>query len=301
MPTPLDLATKTQITFVDIRHNIPPAPGPIVFELYCDADTDQTIGGFPSPFKATPSMKVKMHEYRGGMSEESPTLVLPKDTFLDTLSNGEPHVPVSCTIFQVLTGIGVADQTMWLFAGDVALTIRNYQGNDDHVGLKFSTWKQESARSVGFPANPQCLWTFRGFGCVEEDPLNPGTFLSNVTPTNFPVGANFNGVVNSINQNVITIASLGGGGGPPADDVLHRGIAQFGGLSIGIRDWDLATPLTIHLERSAPASWLGQTVEFLFGCDKTYLTCENRFANTRQFGGFGMGFRDYNPLFEIRS
>lgn len=293
MPKVLDLARKRSTTFVELSHG----PGP-TFIRYTDVDEDTTFEG--NVYLSRPTMAVKLIPYTGMLVEKSLKITLPKDSFTDTLSSGEAHAPVEIRVVASLesdTPGTPVDDIQELFKGRLAVTIRNAGGKLDQIVLKFVTWKQEAARPCGFQANAQCYFQFQKRGCIVDSPPGSGTFISAVTPT---IPATRTGVVASVSGHSLTL-SVSPTGGPFTDSIFHRGFFELDDLKIGIREWDpLVDDKVFLLERPAPAAWASQSPTLHQGCDKSILTCANRYSNGDFFGGFGVGIRDYNPLFEVR-
>lgn len=288
----LDLARKRATTFVELTSGSGPT-----FTRYTDADQDTTFEG--NVYLSRPTMEVKLAPYTGMLKESSPRITLPSDTFIDALSEGQAHAPVTIRVVVSLESDNPGsptDDVQELFKGLVAITTRNISGRLNQVTLKCVTWKQESDRPCGLQANPQCFWKFQGRGCVVDSPPGSLSFISAVTPT---VPATRAPTVLSISGELLTLTASPTGG-PFTDQIFHRGFFEFDGLSIGIREWAVGTDTQFLLERPAPDSWVGQVVTLHQGCDKTLLTCQNRYANDDFFGGFGVAIRDYNPIFEVR-
>lgn len=289
----LDLASKRATTFLELSYGSGPT-----FVRYTDADQDTTFE--TNLYLSRPTMKIKLAVYSGMLKEQHPKITVPADTFLDALSEGQSHAPVTLRIVVSLesdTPGSPVDDVQELFRGLVAVSVRNASGRLNQVTLKCVTWKHESDRPCGFQANPQCFWKFQGRGCIVDSPPGSGSFISAVTPT---VPATQAVTVLSIVRDLLTLTA-DPPGGPFSDLIYHRGFIEFDGLRLGIREWDgFGNVRQFLMERPAPDSWVGQGVSLHQGCDKSLLTCQNRYANDAFFGGMGAGIRDYNPVFEVR-
>lgn len=293
MPRVLDLAKKRAVTFVELSYGSTPD-----YARYCDADENTVFE--TNTYTAVPEMEIRLPQYTGLLVEKVPTITLPLDSFLDTLSNGQAHAPVSARIvisLESFTPGTPTDDVQELVNGQVAVTVRNPNGKKDYVQLKVLYWKHQSDRPCGIQANAQCYWEFQGVGCVVDSPPGSATYISAVTPSS-PAARSVD--VDSISGHVLTLTASPSGG-PFTDPIFHRGYFEFDGLKIGIREWQPTVDDTVFfLERPAPDDWVGETVSLHQGCDKSLLTCQNRYGNDDFFGGLGVGIRDYNPVFEVR-
>ena len=289
----LDLARKRATTLVEFSHGSGPT-----FTRYTDADNDVVFEA--NTYLSRPTMDVKLVPYTGMLNESPILITLPSDSFTDALSQGEAHAPVTVRVVVSLgsdTPGSPVDDVQEMFKGLMSISIRNISGKQGQVGLKFVTWKQESDRPCGLQANPQCYFEFQGRGCVVDSPPGSGSFISAVTPI---VPATRAVTVDTIVGTVLTL-TVSPPGGPFTDLLFHRGFFELDGLKIGIREWDPVTDDKVFLlERPAPSSWAAAGLTLHQGCDKSLLTCQNRYANDAFFGGFGVGIRDYNPIFEVR-
>lgn len=289
----LDLARKRSTTFVELSYGTAPT-----FVRYTDVDQDTVFEG--NTYLSRPTMAIKLPPYTGMLVEKPLRITLPSDTFIDALSKGEPHAHVSVRVALVLESDtpGVpSDDVQELFLGLVVVTVHNVGGKLNQAQIRCVNWKHEADRPSGLQANEQCYFRFQRRGCVVDSPEGSGTFISAVTPTS---PATRSVTVLSISSHVLTLTASPSGG-PFTDRLFHRGFFELDELRLGIREWDPGADDKVFLmERPAPSSWVGELLTLHQGCDKSILTCELRYANNDFFGGFGVGIRDYNPLFEVR-
>lgn len=294
MPIVLDIAAKRAITLVEFSFGSGPT-----FVRYTDVDGDVTFE--TNTYLSMPTMEIRMAPYTGLLKERPVEITLDSDAFTDPLSLGEAHAPVKVRVVVLLESSNPGtppDQVMELYKGQVSITIRNASGNADRIKLKCTMWKQESNRPSGLQCNSQCFYQFQGKGCVVDSPPGSLSFISAVTPS---IPATVVVTALTVLGTLLTTAA-DPPGGPFTDDLFHRGFLEFDGLKVGIREWN--RPANIReflLEKPAPSSWVGQVLTLHQGCDKSILTCENRYANGDFFGGMGIGIRDYNPIFEVRT
>lgn len=293
-----DLAKKEAVTFVEMFYGSSPT-----YVRYCDADEDTTFES--NTYTSRPDLEVVLPTYTGMMQEKTCDVVLPivtagvTDSFVNNVSGGRAFSPITVRVVVRLVSYtpgSPVNYTQELFYGRVGISVRNYRNRKNQVALKCVTWKQESDRPCGFQANPQCYFQFQGRGCVVDSPPGSGTYISAVTPSS---PASRAVTILSISRDLVTLTATPSGG-PFTDYLFHRGYMELDGLKIGIREWDYASPTQFLMERPPPSSWSGAGVNLYQGCDKTLLTCMNRYGNDDFFGGFGAGIRDYNPVFEVR-
>ena len=292
-PRVLDLARKRATTFVEFSFGTGPT-----FVRYTDVDQDTSFEG--NSYLSRPTMQVKLPTYTGMLEEKPLKITLPKDSFIDPLSNGQAFTPVTVRVVTSLesdTPGSPVDDIQELFKGDVTITILNVGGKLNQVTLKCINWKHQTDRPSGLQANAQCYFLFQGRGCAVDSPPGSGIFISAVTPTSPATRAV---TVDTIVGTILTLTASPSGG-PFVDPIFHRGFFELDGLKIGVREWDpVSDDKVFLLEKAAPVTWVGSGLTLHQGCDKSQLTCRLRYANEAFFGGMGVGIRDYNPIFEIR-
>lgn len=264
---------KESFVLVEFKYGDPSSPS---YARYTDWNED-----YLSLYSATPTMTVKLPENGGTFEERTLEIEMTLDAFNDPLSNGSPHSPVFVTVREItraLTG-GPQATDLIAFKGRVVRTIRNYQGRSNRVLIKALPIKSRIDFPLALNIGHHCPWTVFGRGCG----LNPVSFR-------------VNGVIDAIDGKEITTSTVAVTG--QADKYWHRGYLEFGGLKISIQNWSSSDPTHVYLTSQPPDSWLGATVVFLPGCDKTIETCRSRFLNEEHFGAIGHAIPPYNPLME---
>lgn len=249
-------------------------------------------------FAATPSMVVKFPRYTGALNEDLLELDLPRDSFTAAISGSDPFPrPIRCTVEEH----GPDGRIAQLFVGHVQRAIRNYSGRKNRVRVDVRNLKGGFDYPLGIPATPTCAWTFMGLGCAEEVP--GGDALEQVArsvadPVLLPQFKAGEGEVLSISDKIVGIDV----------DVVpvesfqarryQRGFVVLNGVRIGIREWVSSDPTVFHTLEKVPSEWLGETVVVFPGCDKLHSTCNQRWNNAKNFGGFGLGIPARHPNFE---
>lgn len=244
---------------------------------YTDLNEDY-VGGYV----ATPSMNIKIPENIGTFDERTADIEMTVDAFSSNASNGLAHSAIYVEIREIsraLTG-GPQATDLIAFKGRVDTTIRNYQGRSNRVLFKVISMKSRLEQALALSCNHHCPWTLFGRGC-------------GLAIASFRVS----GTITAIDGKEITTSTPGVISGHP-DKYWHRGYIQFDGLNIAIQNWTLANPTKLFMVSRPPASWIGPTLFFVPGCDKTIETCRARYSNEEHFGGVGYAIPPYNPLIE---
>lgn len=265
---------KESFCLVTFQYGDPLAP---TFSRYTDWNEDY-VGGYVG----TPAMKIQLPENSGTFEERPLKIEMPLDNFTDTASNGLPHSPIYVTVQEISRALSGGPEALSLFAfrGRVTKTIRNSDGKSGRVMFNALPVKSRLEIPLALACNHHCPWTLFGRGC--------GLALAS-----FRVS----GTITAIDGKKITTATAGVVSGHP-DKYWHRGYVQFDGLRIGIQNWTLANPTELFLVKQPPASWVGPSVFFVPGCDKTIETCRTRYNNEQHFGGVGYAIPAYNPILE---
>ncbi len=264
---------KESFLLVTFTYGDPDAP---TTALYTDWQEDY-VGGFIS----TPNMEVKLPENTGTFEEKPCTIELTRDNFSGTLGSGIAHSPCYVRVREITRSLSGGPQAsdLTVFNGRVVSTVKNYQGRSDRILIRALPQKSRMEVALALPCNHHCIWTLFGRGCA----LSRAAFK-------------VLGTISAIDGKQITTATAGITGKP--DKYWHRGYVEYDGLRIGIQNWTLADATHLFLVRRPPDSWIGPTLDFYPGCDKTVETCIARFNNEDQFGGVGYAIPPYNPLIE---
>lgn len=264
---------KESFLLVEFMYGDPDDP---TYSRYTDWQEDY-VGGFVS----TPTMSVKIPENAGTFDERTCDIELTMDDFVDAASNGITHSPIFVTIQEITRALSGGPQAtnLVVFKGRVVTSIRNYQGRSNRVLLKALTIKGRLEIPLALSCNHHCPWTLFDRGCQ----LNRSSFV-------------IGGTITAIDGKQITTATVGVTS--KTGKYWHRGYIEFEGRRIGIQNWDASDPTHLFLVRRAPDIWIGPTLNFVPGCDKTIETCRSRWSNEAHFGGVGFAIPPYNPLLE---
>lgn len=241
-------------------------------------------------YVATPTMEIKFGPRNGTLTEQPTTVNLPRDSFTNAISKGEPFAPISVLIERVVfDGTGTVLAVQPVFIGNVMTATRNPSGRPNRVLVRCVNMKALLKVPLGMPATAECAWTFTGVGCRVDV---------------FDLGKVVEGTVDSVNGKLALITAIYGGGAPwaGAENVrlYHRGFLVHNGVRMPVREWHSDNPDRFYCSKKVPASWVGETVLLIPGCDKTYETCSSRWQNQARFGGFGRVIPLYNPIVETR-
>lgn len=239
------------------------------YKRYTDWTSNVFFQG--NTYESRSEIEVKAGKRSGNLNEEHGTLVMPIDSFIDSISRGEPHSRIFSKVTQFMIDKNDA-QGHVVHLGRVMKTVRNFEGRKERVKLELSTWKDMLKVSLGLGANRQCPWTFGQNGC-------------------FLVPQKSSGILTSISGADVVITGVAS----KPNRFWHKGYIALGGLQITIRNWKQGTSFT--LINIPPADWLNQSVTVVEGCDKLVKTCESK-DNLEHFAGFGIAMPKYNPQFE---
>lgn len=263
---------KESFCLVTFQYGSPTSP---TFSRYTDWNEDY-VGGYVG----TPAMKITLPENSGTFEERTLKIEMPLDAFTDAASGGLPHSPIYVTVQEISRALSSGPEALSLFAfkGRVIKTVRNSDGRSGRVMFHAQPVKSRLEIPLALSCNHHCPWTLFGRGCG----LTKQSFLATIT---------------AIDGKRLTTASASITTGHP-DKFWHRGYVEYQGLRIGIQNWSLADPTYIYLVKQPPASWLGPTLTFVPGCDKTIETCRSRYGNEEHFGGVGYAIPAYNPILE---
>lgn len=248
------------------------------FQGYCSSSEERVL--LDNRYAPAPTLEVSYAKSNGVLREQPTSVTLKMDAFLDALSGSDPHAPVRATIIEVKKDGGDGD-LRYRFAGPVRRAYRNANGRRGLVRLECVSIKDLLEAQVSATTDLQCSNTFGGPGCfVDTAALTEVAF------------------VDDVNGTVATISGLTPVNDPALGKYWHRGYLDLNGLRIGIRDWDQANPGRFVLNRPAPASWKGQSVNATPGCDLFEMTCRDRWNNVQHFNGRGKRMPEYNPTIE---
>jgi len=235
-----------------------------------------TSGGFL--YSSNPAMDVKVSDNSGSVESQSSSesyveVFLDDDPLFSNASQSLPHSEIRVSIKQLLIAPDTDPYEITLFQGKVQSSVRNRAGRAKKVTFYLESDKNELDVPAGMVCNSECIWVFGGNGCNRARIFDTRT-------------------ITDIQGSVITLDS----------DLVIEGLeyqytsgsVEYDGLGLGIRD---LKEDQVTLRQQPPATWLGQTVTFGSGCDKSVETCR-LWGNEAQFGGLGIAMVDYNPLYE---
>jgi hypothetical protein len=234
-------------------------------------------------YVTVPSMAVSGMGNSGTLDEKEIQLEFNRDSdpFLDEVSSGMPHAPITLFLAEVWNGIGpsTGTRTQIHALGDYRCerATRNPDRRFGLVRLKFASWKKRMAIQLGIACTPSCQWTLGDKSCA-------ATVNEEAT------------VITAINRKRVTTNQASVVEGRTAK-LWFPGVMKLGGLSIGIRDWENES-YDFELRQEPPASWLGQNVIVRPGCEKTLTACQVKFANLTRFGGSGLKVPSYHTVLE---
>lgn len=142
------------------------------------------------------------------------------------------------------------------------------------LSLIIKDWKYYTDITAGFPCTEQCF--VKHFGDT----------LCQAVVNTYPV------VPSGISGYVVILTAVPS----VVDRYFNKGYFNYKGTSIKIKYWETGT--SFITSEAMPASWEGQTINLVAGCDKQLETCRTIHNNEEHFSGWGYSMIDYDPQFE---
>lgn len=293
MSEAVELASKESYFLVSFEY-----AGGLGEVFYTDWTSDVVFAG--KIYLSTPDMEIDLPTNDGMFGEQVCNVSIPLDPdpdhFTQRISAGLAHAPVTVTVREITrsTTPGPSQNVDKPFIGQIERSIRNTRGRVDKIKLQCLPVKARLADiALGVPTEVTC-----------GNDLGDALCKVDLSDDNRTVSV----VITTIDGQEVIISTNATVEGKP-DRFFHRGFMQFEGLSITIRDWVDANPLTFELVEQPPDHWLGETVTLVAGCDHSIATCRTRFlppggapvgtqGNESNFNGRGFAMPTYHPNFE---
>lgn len=241
-----------------------------------------------------PSMSVKLAPNTGQLTDKETEVefLLGEDSteWLDSLVGGIAQAPVTMQVKLALRpfGPGATEAEALHHQGYYRLVLASKHADKEYgkVRLSFLHLKGLLDVPLGIPATTRCAWTLGDKTCGVD------VASAAETATVLAIGRKSIQLSDPADFSVVT--------SKPDRRYWHRGYFERGGLRVGIRDWDeLGTSKWIFsLVNDAPPEWVGEEVTIYPGCDKLPTTCDTRWSNLEQFGGFGIAIPAHHPVTE---
>ncbi len=270
---PRSRSTKQGLILVEFAHGALAPDGPY-FERYTDYTSD-VVDEHGIRWKSVPEMLIELAE-NTGVFEEGPTKIqtVRKDTFLDRISNGQPHAKTHVMILERTLATPYRKQQA-RFMGLIETTRRNVAGVEDAIEINCRTDKDlEMNRSMGTMATEFCDNRFGDGVCGVPLTLDTGTVIQ-------------------VQGHRLRIVGLNPA---PRQHWYVGGYVEHRGLRIKIKSNAQGGDYFL-LVRPVPVWWKDQQVTVVNGCRKTIFACRE-YENESQFKGIGIGMPTHNPNFE---
>jgi len=267
-----DLSRKQSAFLLEFKYGDPASP---TYTRYTDWTRNIISGGIT--YTAQTAISITIPENTGMLMESPLKLELPSNSFVDRLTNGEPHSLIQLTLTEIRGLDKITQETEVKFIGDVDEAISNYQGRNGIVYIEVAGEKSQYDKILGIQNNRHCIWNVFGPGCG----LLRSDFTESVT-------------ISAISGKQLTIT----GASTPDASYWRFGFISKDGIDLQIRDWDSAAPTIFELEVEPPADWASASVVLTPGCDKLETTCDTRYGNQGNWTGIGVESPDHNPMIE---
>lgn len=237
---------------------------------YAGWDADLTISG--DVFQSEPSLEYEFVEPLAAGAKDSPVAILMAlRAPLDTVTSPFAHARVDVTVWDC----DPSDLTRILvFSGKITKAV-NAPGQRKGLGrVEVSGHRVEVQYPVGLPMMASCPWSLGDTTCCVD--------LTTYRQTR---------TIASVTGRTLVVTGLTS----PSSTYWLGGVISALGISIPIRS---VSGTTVIVRDFPPASWVGASAVLTPGCDKSIVTCRDRFANEQRFGGIGIKAPLRNPLFE---
>jgi len=278
-PRAIDRAVKETYQFVTFLYG----PGYASVARYTDW-TQDTLG-----FISNPSMEVKVGRNSGALDRKKPTEIeLPLDAFTTAASEPRAFSDITVIVQEFTRSLTPGDQATNLtpFIGTVTEVVRNPDGRSDAVMFEALPDKALLDVELGMVAQSHCTFTLFGRGC-QLTKVTTAAVVDSIDPTDPKV---------AIVSSPALLAPTAPGG--DASRHWHRGHIEYDGIRLEIKDWSDSAPTRFFLYQSFPTSWVGPSLTFVPGCDKSIERCRAQWDNEDNAGHFGYAMLPYNPLIE---
>lgn len=223
-------------------------------------------------------LKVEPGTQTGAVRDEPWTVTMMPVAPLTYLARDSIWAPVTCTISEVdPTAISPTPTVLW--TGVVSQVWKNPREAPGTIKAEIAGWRVSIQYPLGVESKTGCSRTFGDQWC--------GFDLSTVAQA---------AVVTSLSGKILGATSLTIPGGKPSN-YWTLGKAYFDGLAITIIDGSAGVS-SLRMLQKPPPEWMGATLTFTPGCDKTYASPTGciGFANTDRFFGVGADKPSGSPL-----
>lgn len=282
MATPLQSAAKSDTYVVSLRYG---DPTDYQFKFFSTQSTPLSLAG--NKYVGVPKMSGSLPESTGLFGEEKCAIELPTDTdaFLAALVSGYPASLVRMTVARLIgaspsLNTEESNSLAYVYAGDLDEAIANPSGRPNRVRLVgLSPLASRSmSQTVAIVSTQSCSHNLGGVGCY----IDLASRFSNL-------------VIESVDGRSVTTV-----GNPPVPwpDYFLEGYVDYEGIRVKILGWNGGREFL--MSRYINPDWVGKTVKFFPGCQKTPENCV-LWANLLNGGFYGFAIPSYNPLFELPS
>lgn len=224
---------------------------------------------------ASPEMDLGLPTQGGDLSASDGDIKMLKASsgVLANMAGGYPYNQIKVTVREV-----VLDASLIVTDSNILFTGLVYQAESltgtGYMNLVIKDWKYYTDVVAGVPCSEQCYVSYFG------------DKMCQATVQEFPV------TIQVITGNDVVVVSV-----PVVVDFLfNKGYFKLNGTSIKIKYWESGT--TFQTSEPMPASWDGQVVTLVSGCDKLLATCRDIHNNEEFFSAWGYSMVDYNSQTE---
>lgn len=256
------------------------------FEYYRITDKSSAVQMFGHQWDSVSDFKITLPVDVGTLGDAQAEMEMRLTPgFLTDISSEDVSSLVRVSVLEVVDSElpGSQPYVCFLYRGNLAQAFRNPGGHSESVKLVLSRELSRLQYPLGIPAMLTCQWVFTRRGCFLD--------ASALRET---------GTVSAVSGKIVIVTGLADHSSDPTGRYWDKGSLERGGVRIQTFDWQQAAPTTFKLRAEPPASWVGQTVRVMPGCDRLYATCDQRYGNKHRFMGYGYGMPVYHPAYEDR-
>lgn len=265
-----EAAEKQSFVAVEFEYGNPADPD---FARFTNWAQDLDLGVPPRKYSSAPELEIEFGLESGSLTDEKTTISMAMNPFTMLLVSGEPSTPVIVRVFEYAKAGPEVDEEL-IYQGFVSIANANPRGRAGLVELECMTVKQRMVAKLGRVVGHLCPHRFGKKGCAFD-----------------VAGETESGMLAAADGATATITGI-------TDDEERRwfrGYVRRGGIHIMV--FEYTTGDAFQLVRNPPASWVGQEVDVVIGCDRSIERCRE-LGNEERFGAIGYGIPAYNPVIE---
>lgn len=241
---------------------------------FTNNDRDVTYGGHT--YTSVGVLELDLADITGDLgTQETKIKNLPMgDLLISNLASNAPYSAIKVIIYEAtMDDTETATSVRTVFQGLIYQVLPNiFQDTLDVIAKDYKYYLDITA---GVPCTEQCAVAYFGDKNCGKTVLSESIFVA------------------SVSGNDLTVAT------DPTNTtgfIYNKGYVESGSMRIKIKYH--STGRVFQLSKPPPASWVGNSILFVAGCDRRLETCRGVHDNEARFWGLGYSMVDYNALYE---